>query len=74
MADAKIQHLQNFFNHCAAVAQQLGITSVVIAARDPETQEAKVMQSKGALQDLKPILIEKMGVVEVDPTEVSWPS
>lgn len=65
--------LDEFFNHCATMAQRLGIAHVVIAARDPESGEPKVMASQGALAALAPALKEKLGVDDGAQAETAWP-
>lgn len=71
--------LEQFCSMTGSVAQRLGITSVVIVARDPETGETKTVASPGAMDDLKPTVAAKFGLSaggglgDAD-AETGWPS
>jgi hypothetical protein len=64
--------LEQFFAQIGAVAQRHGIKSLVIAARDPGTGEAKVMKSPNGLVDLREPAAKAFGFAEPDDAETGW--
>jgi len=65
--------LAQFAVQCSNAAQRLGIKTVVIAARDPVTNQTDVIASPGAMEDLRPVLGEKLGLNGPDESETAWP-
>lgn len=65
------QRLDQFVNQCAALAQQLGIQDVVIAAADPESDESRLVASPTGMANLKSIVAEKFGF-EGDESLTGW--
>jgi hypothetical protein len=63
-------NLDRFLVMCGNAAKQLGITNVVIAARDPASNAAKLVASQGSMDDLKPLIAEKFGLET--PPDTSW--
>ena len=63
-----------FISQVSALAQRMGIKSLVIGVRDPRTNEVKVVTTAGAVEDLKNAVGAKFGLT--DPahaeTEVGW--
>jgi len=73
-----VTRLDQFCAQAGNFAQRLGIASVVIVARDPETGETKTVASPGAMDDLKPTVAAKFGLSagglgDAD-AETGWPS
>ncbi len=70
--------LNTFIAQAGALAQRMGIANVVIAARDPDNAEVRVVASPTGLVDLKDEILKKY---EVDTAgdlggadeEVVWP-
>lgn len=65
--------LDQFIGQCSALAQQMGIQDVVIAAADPETQEARLVASSTGMANLKATVAEKFGF-EGDEALTGWTS
>lgn len=67
-----IPTLQQFVQQIMPIAQQLGVTTIVIAARDPATKEIGIFGSVEAMTDLRDAVEqkfnEKLGLVG----ETSW--
>jgi len=71
--------MQQFLGQVAALAQRYGVKTIVIALRDPQSGDATVQTSPGALDDLRPILVEKLGVSNLGGADdadamTGWPS
>lgn len=71
--------LEIYIQQAGQLAQKMGIASVVIAARDPATGEARVVASPAGLEDLRDPVAKKYGfdsgaLGDAADAEASWPS
>ena len=62
--------LDRFMASVTASAQQLGITCVAIAAKDPATGEIRFVASKTAPSELRGTVADKWGLM--DGAETGW--
>lgn len=62
--------LDTFAAQVGALAQKMGIPSLVIMARDPRTKTAKFYASSVAKDDLRPLAAEKFELF--DGGETGW--
>jgi hypothetical protein len=63
--------VEQFIVQATQLALKLGIKRLVIAVRDPQTREARVVASPGAMEDLTPIVAEKFHLGEA-PVDTEW--
>ena len=64
--------LDQFVAQCSQLATQLGIAEVVIAARDPESKETRLVASPDGMRGLKEIVGTKFGF-EGDESSTGYP-
>jgi hypothetical protein len=63
--------LDTFIAQCSRIAQQQGIKEVIIAGRDPGTEETRLVASPGARDSLREAIAQEMQFE--DGGMVGWP-
>jgi hypothetical protein len=70
--------LEQFIAGCNKLAVQFGLKDVLIAARDPRTNEVRAVSSPKVTEGLSKAIQDKLGIkpdafAGADDSETSWP-